>query len=58
MRRVQAQPARDEPYILHNGHRPRRFPGVPFDPSKARWKEANWAPSLEEDSDPEWHGQR
>lgn len=47
-----------EPYVLYGGKRPRRFDGMPFDPKVARWQGADWAPPLEDDSDPEWNGHR
>ena len=45
-------------YVLYGWKRPRRFPGMPFDPNSERWKDAQWAPALEDDSDPEWSGHR
>lgn len=46
------------PYVLYGHKRPRRFPGMPFDPDSPRWREAVWAPALEDDGDPEWNGHR
>jgi len=46
------------PYIFYGSGRPRRFPGMPFDPGAAKWKDARWAPALDEDPDPEWNGRR
>lgn len=45
-------------YILYGGKRPRRFDGMPFDPQSDRWRNADWAPALEDDTDPEWNGHR
>ena len=35
---------------------PRRGPDTPFDPEHPRWADAEWAPPLDEDPDPEVPG--
>lgn len=50
--------AGDIPYLLYNSRRRRQFTGMPFDPSSERWINAEWAPALEDDSDPAWNGHR
>ena len=35
---------------------PRRGPDTPFDPEHPRWADAEWAPPLDEDPDPEVRG--
>lgn len=58
MQRLEQLRARGEPYMLYGSKRPRRFLGMPFDPASERWRHANWAPALDDDSDPEWNGHR
>jgi hypothetical protein len=58
MQRLQELESKGEPYILYGGKRPRRFAAMPFDPESARWRNADWAPALEDDPDPEWNGHR
>lgn len=47
-----------EPYILYNEQQPRLpVDGLsPWDVTAKRWKNANWAPNLAQDIDPEWKG--
>ena len=49
---------RREPFILYGEKMPRRFAGMPFDPTSDRWRNARWAPALADDPDPEWNGHR
>lgn len=44
--------------IVYGYKRPRRFPGMPFDPNHEKWRQVEWAPALEDDPDPEWNGFR
>jgi len=37
----------------YNERHPRRGPDTPFDENHPRWKNAEWAPTLNEDPDPE-----
>lgn len=58
MQRLTELDLRGEPYILYGSKQPRRFAGMPFDQSSARWRDAKWAPALEKDPDHEWNGHR
>jgi hypothetical protein len=48
--------AEGQPCMLYNKRYPRR--GSDFDPSAQRWKDEQWAPSLEDDPDEEWDGHK
>ena len=58
MQRLEELDARGELYCLYGGKRPRRFDGMPFDPTAVRWRGTDWAPALGADPDPEWRGHR
>ena len=45
-------------YILYGSKRPRRFPGMPFDPNNKQWHGVQWAPALQDDPDPMWNGNK
>lgn len=48
-----------ECHWIYNQRIPRDEPGVtPFDRGSARWRDTRFAPSLNEDTDPEWSGLR
>jgi hypothetical protein len=48
-----------EPHIFINEQWPRLDPVNPFDLNHHRWSSVtNWAPSFDEDPDPEWNGHR
>jgi len=44
--------ARGEPTWLYNCRLPRRDPANPFDTNHPRWRDAEWAPGYDDDSDP------
>lgn len=46
------------PFLLYPLRQPRRHVGMPFEPTHARWRFAEWAPALEDDRDPEWNQHR
>ena len=50
--------AEGKAYVLYGHKRPRLFAGTPFDPASARWRNAVWAPALDDDVDPECDGHR
>jgi hypothetical protein len=37
---------------------PRQGPGTPFDRNHPKWREAEFAPSWDDDVDPEWNGHK
>ena len=41
---------------VYNVRLPRRGPATPFDENHPRWKDAEWAPPLDEDPDPPVEG--
>lgn len=48
-----------ERHWVYNQRMPRDEPGVtPFDRASAKWRNTQFAPSLNEDTDPEWNGFR
>ncbi len=55
--KTDALDARNEPYLIYNRRIPRRFEGMPFDPTSERWRgQKEWAPAWEEDRDAEFEG--
>lgn len=43
---------RGEPYWLYNRRLPRSDPANPFDVNHPRWRDAEWAPAIDDDLDP------
>jgi len=45
-------------YTVFNKRMPRKGPESPFDLQSENWKECEWAPAFDEDTDPVWHGHK
>lgn len=45
-----------KPFIVYGWKRPRKYPGMPFSPSSKRWRDTEWAPDFDLDTDPLWDG--
>lgn len=49
----------NQPYVVYDKQLPRKGPGSPFDPIKAKWKDCEeWAPAFEDDTGPVWNGHK